>query len=214
MEIRRPTAAVSVAALLCLFATSAAMSSETITFGADLPAGPVPAGYGGFNWGTGANQAINSGPDADIYYLTSPAASIVEFGHTGLFDLNSVDYQVLISGETGLGSFDNYSTIVSGYRGATLVASVTENYPGTGGNLFNGINIDGVDKVTFATTDTFGFLDSMGNMVTSGVSAAATFVDQITVTPASAPEIDPASTVSALTLLLGSLLILRGRRAG
>jgi|HubBroStandDraft_5_1064220.scaffolds.fasta_scaffold196870_2 hypothetical protein len=211
MEIRPAIAAVSVATLLSLFATVA--SSETITFGSDLPAGPVPAGYSGFNWGTGANQAINSGPGADIYYLTSPAASIVEFGETGLFNLNSVDYQVLISGETGLGSFDNYSTVVSGYRGGTLVASVTEDYPGTGANQFNGINMDGVDKVTFSTTDTFGFLDSVGNMVTSGVGAAATFVDQLTVTQVGAPEIDPASTVSALTLLLGGLAILRGRRA-
>lgn len=217
MEIRRTiAAAVSVAALLFFFAPSAAFAnSQTINFGANLPAGPVPAGYGGFNWGTGANQAINSGPDAAIYYLTSPAASIVEFGRTGLFDLNGVDYQVLVSGETGLGSFDNYTTVVSGYRGTTLVKSVTENYPGTGGDRFTGLNIDGVNKVSFATRDTFGFLDSLGNMVISGTSAAATFVDQLTVSsPTAAPEIDPASALSALTLLLGSLAVLRGRRAG
>jgi len=123
METRRiAAAAVSVATLLFFFAPSAAFAgSQTIDFGANLPAGPVPAGYSGFDWGTGANQAINSGPDAAIYYLTSPAASIVEFGHAGLFDLSGVDYQVLVSGETGLGSFDNYTTVVSGYRGTTLV---------------------------------------------------------------------------------------------
>lgn len=216
MEIRHTIgAAVSVAALLFFFAPSAAFaSSETINFGANLPAGPVPTGYSGFDWGTGANQAINSGPDAAIYYLTSPAASIVQFGQTSLFDLNSVDYQVLVSGETGLGSFDNYTTVLSGYRGTTLVQSVTENYPGTGGNAFNGVNIDGVNKVTFSTTDTFGFLDSLGHMVISGTEAAATFVDRLTVSSATAaPEIDPASALSALTLLLGSLAVLRGRRA-
>jgi hypothetical protein len=215
MEIRRVFAtAVSVAALLFFFAPSAAFaSSQTITFGA-LSAGPVPAGYSGFDWGTGANQAIYSGPDAAIYYLTSPAASIVQFGQASLFDLNSVDYQVLVSGETGLGSFDNYTTVVSGYQGATLVKSVTESYPGTGGNAFNGVNIDGVNKVTFSTSDTFGFLDSMGNMVVSGTEAAATFVDKLTVSsPMAAPEIDPTSALSALTLLLGSLAVLRGRRA-
>ncbi|HSZ06969.1 MAG TPA: hypothetical protein VK794_00415 [Steroidobacteraceae bacterium] len=215
MEIRRVlTAAVSVAALLFFFAPSAAFaSSQTITFGA-LPAGPVPAGYSGFDWGTGPNRAIYSGPDAAIYYLTSPAASIVQFGRAGLFDLNSVDYQVLVSGETGLGSFDNYTTVVSGYQGTTLVKSVTENYPGTGGNAFNGLNIDGVNKVTFSTSDTFGFLDSMGQMVVSGTSAAATFVDKLTVSSSMvAPEIDPTSALSALTLLLGSLVVLRGRRA-
>jgi len=216
MDIRRAiAAAVSVAALLFFFVPSAAFaSSQTITFGANLPAGPVPAGYSGFDWGTGANQAINSGPDAAIYYLTSPAASIIEFGKTGLFDLNSVDYQVLVSGETGLGSFDNYTTVVSGYRGTTLVKSVTENYPGSGGEHFNGLNIDGVNKVSFATRDTYGFLDSLGDMVISGTSAAATFVDKLTVSPVAAPEIDPASALSALALLLGSLAVLRGRRAG
>jgi hypothetical protein len=216
MDIRRAiAAAVSVAALLFFFVPSAAFaSSQTITFGANLPAGPVPAGYSGFDWGTGANQAINSGSDAAIYYLTSPAASIVEFGKTGLFDLNSVDYQVLVSGETGLGSFDNYTTVVSGYRGTTLVKSVTENYPGSGGEQFNGLNIDGVNKVSFATRDTYGFLDSLGDMVISGTSAAATFVDKLTVSPVAAPEIDPASALSALALLLGSLAVLRGRRAG
>jgi hypothetical protein len=214
MEIRRTIAAVSVAAPLCLFATFA--SSQIITFGANLPAGPVPAGYSGFNWGTGVNQAINSGPDADIYYLTNPAASIVEFGQTSLFDLNSVDYQVLVSGETGLDSFDNYTTVVTGYRGTTLVKSVTENYPGSGGDLFTGLNIAGVDKISFSTTDTFGFLDSLGNMVISGTNTPAqTFVDQLRVSSSTAaPEISPASAVGALTLLLGSLAVLRARRAG
>jgi hypothetical protein len=217
MEIRRAIVAVSVAVPLFLFAPCAAFaSSQTITFGANLPAGPVPAGYSGFNWGTGVNQAVNSGPDAAIFFLTSPAASIVEFGQSNLFDLNSVDYQILVSGETGLGSFDNYVTVVSGYQGTTLVKSVTENYPGTGGNLFNNLNINGVNKVSFSTTDTFGFLDSLGNMVVSGSEAVATFVDELTVTPAvtAAPEIDPSSAVSALALLLGSLAVLRVRRAG
>jgi hypothetical protein len=51
-------------------------------------------------------------------------------------------------------------------------------------------------------------------MVISGTEAAATFVDRLTVSPATAaPEIDPASALSALTLLLGSLAVLRGRRA-
>ena len=141
---------------------------------------------------------------------------MAQFSHVGLFDLNSVDYQILMSGITALDTFNNYTTVVSGYRGSTLVTSVTENYPGTGGNLFTNLNIDGVDKVTFSTTDTSGFLDSLGNMVTSGVTAVTTFVDELTVTtPAmAAPEIDPASTAAALTLLLGSLCILRGRRIG
>jgi hypothetical protein len=216
MDTRRAIAAVSVASLLCSLAASAAFAaSETINFGANLPAGPVPTGYAGFNWGTGVNQAVNSGPDADIFFLTSPAASIVQFGQSPLFDLGSVDYQVLMSGITGEGTFNNYSTVVSGFRGSTLVSSVIENYPGTGGNLFSNLNIDGVDKVTFATTDTSGFFDSLGNMVISGTTAVSTFVDQLTVSPAvvAAPEINGSAAANALTLLLGSLIVLRGRRA-
>jgi hypothetical protein len=214
MEIRRTIATVTLAAPLCLFATFA--SSQTINFGANLPAGPVPAGYGGFNWGTGVNAAVNSGPDAAIYYLTGPAASIVEFCRTNLFDLNSVEYQVLVSGETGGGQIDNYTTVVSGYRGTTLVKSVTENYGGGGPDPFSGLAIDGVNKVTFSTTDTYGYLDIYGNEVITAINAPSqTFVDRLNVSGfTSAPEIASGSAASALTLLLGSLAILRGRRAG
>ena len=55
MELRRMIAALAVLAPLSPFATLA--GSQTINFGANLPAGPVPAGYSGFNWGTGANAA-------------------------------------------------------------------------------------------------------------------------------------------------------------
>ena len=41
-----------------------------------------------------------------------------------------------------------------------------------------------------------------------------TYIDQLKVSPyKAAPEIDPASAASALTLLLGGLAVLRGRRA-
>ena len=213
MEIRRLVAAAAVAAPLSLFASFA--NSQTINFGANLPAGPVPAGYSGFNWGTGANAAINSGPDAEIFYLTSPAASIVEFSRANLFDLNSVDYQIFMSGLTYGTTFNNYTTVVSGYRGTTLVKSVTENYPGAGGDLFAGLNIDGVNKITFSTTDTSGYLDSGGNPVVGLVNApSTTFVDQLKVSRfTAAPEIDRTSVASALTLLLGCLAVLRGRRS-
>ena len=213
MEIRRLFAAAAAAGTLSLFASFA--NSQTINFGANLPAGPVPAGYSGFNWGTGANAAINSGPDAEIFYLTSPAASIVEFSRANLFDLNSVDYQIFMSGLTYGTTFNNYTTVVSGYRGTTLVKSVTENYPGAGGDFFAGLNIDGVNKITFSTTDTSGYLDSGGNPVVGLVNApSTTFVDQLKVSSfTAAPEIDRTSVASALTLLLGCLAVLRGRRS-
>jgi hypothetical protein len=187
----------------------------TIDLGANLPAGPVPAGYAGFNWGTGANRAIDSGPDAAIYYLTGPAASIVQFGRGALFDLNSVEYQVLVSGETGDGNIDAYTTVVSGYRGSTLVGSITENYGGGGPDLFSGLNLDGVNKVTFSTTDTYGYLNGSGQEVITAVNAPSqTFVDQLKVSrySATAPEMGANSAPAALTLLIGSLLVLCGRR--
>jgi hypothetical protein len=47
----------------------------------------------------------------------------------------------------------------------------------------------------------------------SGSNTAVYLSGQISLT-SSAPEIDPASAASGLTLLLGSLLVLRGRRSG
>jgi hypothetical protein len=214
MEIRRIVVAAAAAAPLSLFASFA--NSQTINFGANLPAGPVPAGYSGFNWGTGANAAVNSGPDAAIFYLTGPAASIVQFSRANLFDFNSVDYQILASGVTYETTFNDYTTVVSGYRGTTLVKRVTENYPGAGGDLFAGLNIDGVNKITFSTTDTYGYLDSGGNQVIVGVNTpSTTFVDQLKVSRfTAAPEIDLTTAASALTLMLGCLAVLRGRRSG
>ena len=214
MELRRMIAALAVSAPLSLFATLA--GSQTINFGANLPAGPVPAGYGGFDWGTGANAAINSGPDAQIYYLVSPAAYMVQFGRTNLFDLNSVGFSMYVSDLSYEGNFNNLTTVVSGYRGTTLVKSVIEHYTSSGPDSFTGLNIDGVNKITFSTTDTVSYLNGSGNPVIVSTNAPdSTFVDQLKVSSyKTAPEIDPASAASALTLLLGSLTVLRGRRAG
>jgi hypothetical protein len=217
MEIRHSIAAVVAAAPFFLYANFA--GAQTIAFGDSLQGGPIAAGYAGFQWGTGANQAINYVSDVSssyFLYLTSAAADIREFSRTTLFDLNSIDYQILVSGETGLDSFDNYSTVVSGYRGTTLVKSVIENYPGAGGALFTGLNIDGVNRITISTTDTTGYLDpNTGNPIVSGrFTYPGAFVDHLNVSNFnSAPEIDPASAVSALTLLLGSLAVLCGPRA-
>ena len=207
-NIRRAVAA----APLALWASTA--SSITIDFGANLPAGPVPAGYSGFNWGTGANAAINSGSDADIYYLTAPAASIVEFGRNQPFDLNSVDYQLLESGITYETTFNNYTTIVSGYRGATLVKSVTEFNPG-GPELFTGLNIDGVTMISFSTTDTYGYLDSNGNEVVVAANVPSqTFVDQLEVSGFTPPVPLPAPTWLLLSGLVGFVVFARKRWGG
>ena len=47
--------------------------------------------------------------------------------------------------------------------------SVTEHYPGAGSDLFTGLNIDGVNRINFSTTDTFGYLDpNKGNPIVAG----------------------------------------------
>jgi hypothetical protein len=205
MNIPRVIAVVAAATSLFTFATIA--SSQTINFGAALPDGPVPAGYGGFNWPSATN-------DAQGFGMTGPAASIVGFDRSQLFNFNSVDYQFYQSFTTYGTSFFNYTTVISGYRGNTLLDTVTEKYSGSAGGymLFSGLGIDGVNKVTFSTTVQSGYLDNNGvPVVVTQSQALPTFIDQIKVQ--SAPEIDYASTATALTLLLGFLAVLRGRRA-
>jgi hypothetical protein len=215
MDIRRSIAAVIAAAPFCLCATLA--DAKTINFGDSAPAGPVAPGFEGFQWGTGPNQAVNyvgDGSSPYFLYSTAPAADIVEFSRTSLFDLDSVGLQFLVSQISYEDSFDNLSTVISGYRGTTLVKSVTENYGGVSGSEFTGLNIDGVNRITFSTTDTFGYLDlDTGNPIVAGTfTSSDALVDQLKVSNfTAAPEIDPSSAIAALTLLLGSLAVLRGR---
>ena len=76
------------------------------------------------------------------------------------------------------------------------------------------LNMVGVNDVKFSTVDTLTELDLPGNPSSTGPDL--TMVTQMTVDNftgvAKAPELDPASTASAITLLLGSLLVIRGRR--
>jgi hypothetical protein len=109
MEIRRSTLA---AAPLCFFGVIA--GAQTINFGANLPNALVPAGYAGFNWGTGADAAINYG--FGNYDLTNPAAGIVNFGRSQLFDLNSVDYQVNFADLAYEDNIDDMTDTLGGRR--------------------------------------------------------------------------------------------------
>jgi hypothetical protein len=49
-------------------------------------------------------------------------------------------------------------------------------------------------------------------LVSAGVAGAVVLLPGPTAVPLKAPEIDPASALSALTLLLGGLAVVRGRR--
>jgi hypothetical protein len=191
-------AATVVAACLGLFASAA--NSQTINFGhvQGLSDGPITPGYAGFNWGSAVNDPYDGG-----YGLTEFAASIDQFSRNTPFDLNSVTFQNLVSEGTG----------------DTLVSSVTENYGAYSDPTFAGLNIDDVNKITFSTNallqDTY-CCDAHGNIVTQTNynGPDSTYVSSLTVGNfASAPELNGSSAATALTLLLGSLAVLRGRRA-
>jgi hypothetical protein len=202
--------AMAIAVPLALFAPIAA--GQTIDFGQNLPSGPVPAGYAGFDWGSAVNDPFGGG-----FGLTNFSASIDQFSRSQPFDFNSVTFQNFESEAPGDGAGASYTTVISGYLNNTLVSSLTENYGWASGN-FSGLNIDDVNKITFATkavlTDTY-CCDSGGNIVTTTYfnGPDATFISSLNVSGAkAAPEIDPASAASGLTLLLGGVAVLRGRR--
>jgi hypothetical protein len=183
-------------------------SAATVNFGQNLPSGPVPAGYAGFNWGSAVNDPFGGG-----YGLTDFSASISQFSKGQAFDLNAVDFQNFGSEAPGDGATASYSTVISGYLGTTLVSQVTENYGWSAGS-FSGLNIDGVNRITFSTTAILGdtyCCDSHGHIVTTTTydGPDPTFVSSLNVTTA-APELGSASAAACLTLLIGGLLVLRG----
>lgn len=202
-----------VLAISGIFAAAVANADTTITFG--TPGGsPIPAGYGGFNWSNGGGPAIND-DGLNPYYISGPAGIIDQFSRASPFDLTGVSFQNWMSEITGLGFVSQYTTVISGYLNGKLEDTYTAKY-GWGAGTFSGLNIDDVNKITFQTsavfTDTY-CCDSKGNLVTTTTSNPhdTTFINSVTVRSAAAPEIDPGSAVGGMTLLLGSLLVLRSR---
>jgi len=143
----RSAVAVIAAAPLGFFALAA--SSQTINLG-NLATSTVANGYQGFNWG---NATEDNG--ISPYYLTGPSAILGGFGRSTPFDLNAVSYQNWESEapDPVYGETSTYATTISGYRGGTLVDSLTEHYSWSNG-VFTGINMDDVTKVTFSTVAT------------------------------------------------------------
>jgi hypothetical protein len=205
-------AAIAVAVCFGLIATTTS-SAQTINFGQNLPDGPVAPGYAGFNWGSAENDPFGG------YGLTDFAASIDQFSRNQPFDLNSVTFQNLESDGIGDGDYAYYTTVISGYRGNNFVKSVTENYVGYQAPTYTGLSIDDVNKITFSTNRLEQITyccDSGGNVVTKTVANGPdwTLVSSLTVSNfTKAPELNNSSAATALTLLLGSLAVLRGRRA-
>jgi hypothetical protein len=202
----------TVAAIAAALPLLSAGASQTITFGpsSGLAPGTVPNGYAGFNW----HGALN-----DVYYdQTSTgfgSAFITEMSRTSAFDLDSMIVSPLESSLPSPGETSVLTTTISGYLNGTLVETLTEKYSAiaTGNPLI--LDMDGVNDVKFKTVDTLTELDLPGNPSITGPDL--TMVTQMTVDNFSgvtkAPELDAATTASAVTLLFGSLLVIRGRRA-
>jgi hypothetical protein len=131
---------------------------------------------------------------------------------TSAFDLNSMVVQDLNSDVPSGGDTTAYTTVISGYLNGTLVESLTKSYRWGGGTVLS-LNMDGVNDIKFKTTEINTRFGQPGVFT----SPDFTLVSQLTVdnfsTVAKAPEMDLATAASALTLVVGSLLVIRGRRA-
>jgi hypothetical protein len=194
----------TLAAIVATLPLMSANAAQTLNFGPNLPSGTVPDGYAGFDW---------HGAQNDVFADTTPSffgsLFITELSRTAPFDLNSMVVQELNSDAPSIGETSNNTTTISGYLNGTLVDTLTESYAFGGGTLLT-LNMDDVNEVKFTTTNTRTV--SSPPLTISGPDL--TLVSQLTVdnVVAKAPEIDPATAASGLTLLIGGLLVISGRR--
>jgi hypothetical protein len=203
----------TVAALATVLPLLSAGAAQTISFGAP-PVGPttgsdsvIADGYAGFDWHGAQNDLfLDSAGGFDSAYIT-------EMSRTSAFDLDSILVSPLGSDTPSPGETSSISTTITGYLNGALVETLTESYPWTGSKLLT-LNMDGVNDVKFTTVDTLTDLDIPGSPSHTGPDL--TMVLQMKVDNfsgvAKAPELDPAATASAVTLLLGGLLVTLGRR--
>jgi len=194
----------TLAAIVATLPLMSANAAQTLNFGPNLPSGTVPDGYAGFDW---------HGAQNDVFADTTPSffgsLFITELSRTAPFDLNSMVVQELNSDAPSIGETSNNTTTISGYLNGTLVDTLTESYAFGGGTLLT-LNMDDVNDVKFTTTNT----RTVSGLPVVIRSPDLTLVSQLTVdnVVAKAPEIDPATAASGLTLLLGGLLVISGRR--
>ena len=191
-------------AIVAILTLSSANAAQTIDFGPNLPPGTVPDGYAGFDWHGAQNDVF-----ADTSASSFGSAFITEFSRTSPFDLNSMVVQELNSDAPSIGETSSNTTTIFGYLNGTLVDTLTENYA-FGGNTPLTLNMDGVNDVKFTT----GNVRTVFGQPVIIRTPDLTLVSQLSVDNSTvrAPEIDPGTAASALTLLLGGLLVSTGRR--
>jgi len=202
----------TVAAIAATIPLLGAGAAQTINFGTQpgLPnGGTVPDGYAGFDWHGAQNGVFLDTSGFESAYIT-------EMSRTSAFNLDSMVMQNLLSDmghDTGIAYLE---TEISGYFNGSLVETVTRDFT-VGGDRVLQVNMDGVNDIKFTTTEiNTGLNDDGTRFGPPGAGPDLTMVSQMTVEDftgvAKAPELDPAATASAITLLLGSLLVIRGRR--
>jgi hypothetical protein len=194
----------TLAAIVATLPLLSANAAQTLNFGPNLPTGTVPDGYAGFDW-HGAQNDVFADTTVDFF----GSLFITQLSRTAPFDLNSMVVQELNSDAPSIGETSNNTTTISGYLNGVLVDTLTENYAFGGGTPLT-LNMDDVNDVKFTTTNTRTV--SSPPLTISGPDL--TLVSQLTVdnVAAKAPEIDPAAAASALTFLIGGLLVITGRR--
>jgi len=194
----------TLAAIVATLPLLSANAAQTIDFGPNLPTGTVANGYAGFDWHGAQNDVF-----ADTTVTSFGSVFITEFSRTAPFDLNSMVVQELNSDAPSIGETSSNTTTIFGYLNGTLVDTLTENYAFGGGTPLT-LNMNDVNDVKF-TTSNIRTVFGLPGTITGG---DLTLVSQLTVdnSVARAPEIDPTAAASALTLLIGGLLVITGRR--
>jgi hypothetical protein len=165
---------------------------ETISTLAAIPYTPSPLTIQSGTFGYGAFNTL--GGDTGGLDGLGPGGLLLEFAHPiDAFSFVSEDFD---GDPTFAGLFDSSgNTIVTGLTSETASDCVRNagrcEYFNTGGAIQSSTPI---------------------SAILIGGSDEEAFILSINATPVSAPEIDPTSAASGLTLLLGGLLVLRGRR--
>jgi hypothetical protein len=148
----------------------------------------------------------------------SPTPSSLVFGLT--LAAGSVSYNSTTPSTSGIGDLIQgyndagfsapnhlYLANVQYFSDSSYVQSYVNLSGGTGINApFNSNGLPVLANAAYAT----GEVDSNANGTVNGMLLYN--ITSLTPAPTSAPEMDPASAASGLTLLLGGLMVLRGRR--
>jgi hypothetical protein len=146
--------------------------------------------------------ALSSSFSNEFYIVSAPitSASIVS-GVLG----SGINLE---SGGPGTGTFADTFNLTTGSVTTSAVTSAAAPSGGYTGNVF-GLSFlsDGIHTTVEVVRNAFE------NGIPDAAESGAAFLSNVNVVPGGqAPEIDPASALSALTLLLGGLAVIRGKK--